>query len=214
MAEPVNGPRRYNSTRRRERSEESRNAVLTHALELFLERGFGATFIADIARGSGVSPEFIYKNFGGKPGLVRAIQRASLLGAGGPPAEERSDLAQMRAATGLELVEQLGRFTAEIAPVATPIFLLIRDAGAGGDKDMASLRQEVEAARHKRMLHNARQFAARGFLAPTVGVGHAADIMFSCTTPELYESLVTKCGWTPGEFGSFIAATLAAALLA
>lgn len=214
MEETVNGPRPYNSSRRRERAELSRTAVLGQARELFLARGFGASTIADIARGAGVSPEFVYKNFGGKPGLVRAIQRASLLGAGGLPAEERSDLAQSTAATGQELMAQFGRFTAEIAPLATPILLLIRDAAAGGDADMAALLRDVDAARHGRMLHNAAQLATRGFLAPGVSVGRAADIMFSCTAAELYENLVTKCGWPPEEFGSFIAKTLAAALLA
>ncbi|PYI69594.1 TetR/AcrR family transcriptional regulator [Arthrobacter livingstonensis] len=213
MTEAVNGPRPYNSSHRRERAELSRTAVLGHARALFLERGFGASTITDIARGAGVSPEFVYKNFGGKPGLVRAIQQASLLGSGGTPAEERSDLAQSTAATGSGLMQQLGRFTAEIAPLAAPILLLIRDAAAGGDADMAALLQEVDAARHDRMLHNARQLAARGFLAPGVGVRHAADIMFSCTAPELYESLVIKCGWPSEEFGAFIATTLSATLL-
>jgi AcrR family transcriptional regulator len=213
VEEHVNGSRSYNSSRRRERAEASRDAVLMHARQQFLERGFAASTIAGIARSAGVSPEFVYKNFGGKPGLVRAIHRASLLGAGGPPAEERSDRAQAAAASGLALVEQLGRLTAEIAPLTAPILLLIRDAAAGGDMDMAALLQEVDTARHERMLHNSRQLAARGFLAPGMDVKHAADIMFTCTAPELHEALVTKCGWTPEEFGAFIARTLAASLL-
>ncbi|AIY00070.1 hypothetical protein ART_0471 [Arthrobacter sp. PAMC 25486] len=213
MSEPVNGSRGYDSSRRRERAEASRSAVLAHARELFLGRGFGATTIAEIARRAGVSPEFVYKNFGGKPGLVRNIQQASLLGAGGLPAEERSDNAQAAAATGRELMEQWGRMSAEVAPLAAPVLLLIRDAAAGGDADMAALMSEVDAARRDRMLHNARALASRGFLAPGVDVARAADIMFACTAPELHESLVGKCGWAPQEFGSFIAGTLAAALL-
>jgi hypothetical protein len=37
--------------------------------------------------------------------------------------------------------------------------------------------------------------------------------LFTCTTAELYESLVLKRGWTPEKYGAFIATTLAANLL-
>jgi hypothetical protein len=37
--------------------------------------------------------------------------------------------------------------------------------------------------------------------------------MFTCTSAELYESLVLKRGWDAERYGSFIARTLAANLL-
>ena len=53
------------------------------AREMFLSRGYAATTIAAVAATAGVSPETIYKSFGGKPGLVRAIADQALGGAGG-----------------------------------------------------------------------------------------------------------------------------------
>ncbi|WP_416416046.1 TetR/AcrR family transcriptional regulator [Paenarthrobacter aromaticivorans] len=205
--------RTYDASRRRQAAEASRRTILACARELFLQQGFGATTITEIAAASAVSVESIYKNFGGKAGLVRALHAQSLLGTGGLPAEQRSDLAQVRADDPRELMEQFGRFTEEVSPLAAPISLLIRDAAATGDADMASLLKDVDDARHRRMLHNARQLIGRGLLRPGMSPEEAADIMFACTTPELFESLVLKRGWSAEQYGRFIASTLAANLL-
>jgi AcrR family transcriptional regulator len=205
--------RTYDASRRRQAAEESRRTILARARELFLLQGFGATTISEIAAASAVSAESIYKNFGGKAGLVRALHQQSLLGKAGPPAEQRSDLAQVTADNPRELMEQFGRFTAEVSPLAAPITLLIRDAAATGDADMASLLKDLDDARHRRMLHNARQLIARGLLRPGLDAEEAADIMFACTTPELFESLVLKRGWSSEQYGRFIASALTANLL-
>lgn len=206
-------PRAYDSRRRQEAAEEARKRVLAESRTLFLAGGYGRTTIAAIARAAGVSKESVYKGFGGKPGLVRAIYEQSLLGAGGPPAEERSDNAQTTVTDPRELMERLGRFTTEVSPLGSPVFLLIRDAAASGDPDMAALLLDVDDARYRRMLHNARQVLARKFLRADLTEEEVADVMFACTSAELYENLVLKRGWSVERYGRFIARTLAANLL-
>lgn len=205
--------RPYDARGRRELAEESRRRVLLRARELFLAQGFGATTIAQIAQAAEVSPESVYKNFGGKPGLVRAIHDQSLLGTGDQPAERRSDLAQLTTTDPLALMEQFGRFVAELSPIGAPVVLLIRAAAASGDRDMAHLLREVDEARYRRMHHNAHRLSDRGLLRPGLTAEEAADVMFASTTAELYESLVVKRGWSPERYGTFIAKTLAANLL-
>ncbi|MDE8667644.1 TetR/AcrR family transcriptional regulator [Pseudarthrobacter sp. H3Y2-7] len=220
MEAPVNAsnreasrPRAYDARRRQEAAEESRMLVLAQARDLFLTRGYGRTTIAAIAGASSVSKESVYKSFGGKPGLVRAIYEQSLLGAGGAPAEERSDRAQATVTDPRELMEQFGRFISEVSPLGSPVYLLIRDAAASGDPDMAALLNDVDAARYRRMLHNARQVLARGFLRPDLTAEEVADVMFTSTSAELYEVLVLKRGWSAERYGQFMARTLAANLL-
>lgn len=210
---PAPRPRAYDGRRRQEAAEEARKRVLAESRKLFLAGGYGRTTIAAIARAAGVSKESVYKGFGGKPGLVRAIYDQSLLGAGGPPAEERSDHAQTTVTDPRELMARLGRFTTEVSPLGSPVFLLIRDAAASGDPDMAALLLDVDDARYRRMLHNARQVLARGFLRADLTEEEAADVMFTCTSAELYENLVLKRGWSAERYGRFIARTLAANLL-
>jgi AcrR family transcriptional regulator len=217
MGPAVNGAsprsRSYDARRRQEAAEESRKRVLAQSREMFLTKRYGRTTIAAIARAAGVSKESVYKGFGGKPGLVRAIYEQSLLGTGGPPAEERSDRSQATVTDPRELMEQFGRFVAEISPLGSPVYLLIRDAAASGDPDMAALLRDVDDERYQRMLNNAHQVIGRGFLRPGLTVEEVADVMFMSTSPELYETLVLKRGWTAERFGRLIARTLAANLL-
>lgn len=217
MGSAVNGApprsRSYDARRRQEAAEESRKRVLAQSRALFLDRGYGRTTIAAIAHAAGVSKESVYKGFGGKPGLVRAIYEQSLLGAGGPPAEERSDRAQVTVMDPRELMEQFGRFVTEISPLGSPVYLLIRDAAASGDHDMAALLRDVDDERYQRMLHNARQVLGRGFLRPGLTSDEVADVMFMSTSAELYETLVLKRGWSAERFGRLVARTLAANLL-
>ena len=217
MGPAVNGAlprsRSYDASRRQEAAEESRKQVLAQARALFLDRGYGRTTISAIAHAAGVSKESVYKGFGGKPGLVRAIYEQSLLGTGGPPAEERSDRAQVTVMDPRELMEQFGRFVTEISPLGSPVYLLIRDAAASGDQDMAALLRDVDHERYQRMLHNARQVLGRGFLSRGLTADEVADVMFLSTSAELYETLVLKRGWSAERFGRLVARTLAANLL-
>lgn len=96
MASAVKPPRRrYDASRRRAQAQRTRASVLATAQRLFLAGGYGATTLGAIAREAGVSVETIYKAFGNKPGLVRAIHELALAGQGAVPTSQRSD--EMRA---------------------------------------------------------------------------------------------------------------------
>src|SRR4029079_17716206 len=73
MSDHVKHRRPYDSRRRRQRADTNRRNILEAARRLLLETGYAGTTIGAIAHAAGVSPETIYKSFGGKPGLVRAI---------------------------------------------------------------------------------------------------------------------------------------------
>src|SRR5919199_6081715 len=91
MSDGVNTRRRYDSTGRREQARRTRELLLDTAERQFLAAGYAATTLAAIAREAGVSVETVYKAFGGKSGLVRAIYERGLLGTGRVAAYERSD---------------------------------------------------------------------------------------------------------------------------
>jgi AcrR family transcriptional regulator len=209
----VKSQRPYDASGRRARAEANRQRVLEVARRLFLADGYGATTVTAIAADAQVSAESVYKAFGGKSGLVRAIHERSLLGAGPVPAEQRANEAQAAETDARVLVRRLGTFVTEVAPVVAPVMRLIQDAAAGGDAAMGALLAEVEAARYERMLHNARTLAGRGLLAQGLTSERAADVMWMYTAPEIYENMVVERGWTLDEFGEFVARALAVALL-
>jgi len=65
---------------RRERRKEARPAELTAAaLDLFVERGFAATRLEDIAARAGVSKGTLYLYFAGKEDLFKAVVREGIV---------------------------------------------------------------------------------------------------------------------------------------
>jgi AcrR family transcriptional regulator len=208
----VKQKRTYDATRRQERARENRDNVIAAAERRFLRDGYGATTIAAIAEDAGVSADTVYKSFGGKPGLVRAIRARALEGEGPVPAEQRSDELQARAPDGRRILEGWGALTLEVAPRVAPILLLIRGAAAS-DPEVMALLEEMDADRLRRMTANARRLRDAGHLRAGVTVARAADVLWTYSAPELYELLVLRRGWAPARFGRFISDAMIAALL-
>lgn len=208
----VNTPRRYDSSGRRERARQTRDQITDIARELFLADGYASTTVAAIATAAHVSVETIYKSFGGKPGLVRAIMEKALAGEGAVSAEQRSDQIRDTEPDPRRILTAWGAFTAELAPRGAPIYLLARDAAAG-DSEAAALVDEINAARLERMTVNARGLATAGHLRRGITVEQAADILWAYSSAELYELLVTRRGWHAGRYGQFVAEALITALL-
>jgi hypothetical protein len=74
-------PRRsYNSEGRREAARRNRAAVLAACRELLFQDGYHATTVRAVAERAGVSAETVYKSFGGKPGMVKALWDITLAG--------------------------------------------------------------------------------------------------------------------------------------
>src|SRR5437868_14906778 len=80
MDDDVKPRRRYESPRRREQAEQTRERVLDVAARFFLERGYQGASIAAIAGEAGVSPETIYARFGNKRTLLGELVRRAVRG--------------------------------------------------------------------------------------------------------------------------------------
>lgn len=208
----VKGKRRYNSPSREELARRNREATIDAAERQFLERGYAATSIASVAEEAGVSVQMIYKVFGGKSGLVRAIYERGLLGRGAGPAFERSDAMRAREGDPRKIMREWGVLTAEVASVVTPIRFLMR-AAAVSDPEMAALVKETESGRLERARHHARFLKDRGYFRQGVTLRQATDVLWVCTSVELFDLLVTQRGWTLSQFGRFVADFMIASLL-
>ncbi len=209
---PVKPKRRYDSVRRREQARQTREVILAAAQRLFLSDGFAPTTIAAIAEQARVSVDTVYKTFGGKPGLVRAICEQALAGDQTIPAEARSDALQASEHDPRAIICGWGKLTTEIAPRVVPILLLVR-AAAAADPEMAGLQSELDAQRLERMTRNARNLAAANHLRENLTPKLAGEIMWTYSSPELYELLVLTRGWPLERYGAFIADAMIAALL-
>jgi len=208
----VKGKRPYDGTLRRERARRNQNRVIKAAERRFLRDGYGPTTIAAIADDAGVSVDAIYKSFGGKPGLVRAIREQALLGRGPIPAEQRSDELQARLPDPRKIIEAWGTLTTEVGPRAAPILLLVRDA-ARTDPELHSLLEEMDADRLRRMTDNARRLHATGGLRSGIAIAHTAEILWTYSSPELFELLVLRRRMPLNRYGQFVSDSMISALL-
>ena len=205
-------PRRYDASRRREQARLKRKAIVAAARQRFLDDGFTATTIATIAADAGATVDTIYKSFGGKAGLLRAMCEDALKGEGSIQAEQRSDAMQASEADPRRMLRGLGTLTTEVAPRIAPLLLLLSSA-AEADSAMAQLRADFDAARLARMTQVVQILASKTQLRPGLSVEEAAEIMWVYSSPELYGLLVLTRGWRPERFGEFVGESLVDALL-
>lgn len=204
--------RRYDASRRQANAARSHARVLDVAERLFLTEGYAPTSLPSIAAGAGVSVELIHKTFGGKAGLVREIQRRGLLGAGPTPAPERSDAASASDIDARTLLEQWTQLSTEVAPRVSPIMLLVRSAAAT-DADLAELHAQMAAQRLDRMTLNAQRLSRRPGLRPELTTDQIRDVLWTYTSPDLYDLLVNHRRWSLDRYRDFLLRGLTGQLL-
>jgi AcrR family transcriptional regulator len=208
----VKPKRRYDSSNRQAQARRNREAILNAAERQFLEGGYAATTVAAVAVEAGVSVETIYKAFGGKPGLVRAIYERGLTGREPIPAFQRADAMRERETDPRTIMRNWGVLTSEVSSVVSPIARLVR-AAAASDPDMATLLKASNDTREQRARHHARFLKERGYLREGVTLAQATDILWTCTSDELYDLLVLQRGWSLPRFARFLADFMIGALL-
>ena len=207
----VKGTRAYDISRREADARRRRAAALDHARALFFERGYAATTVEAIAQAAGISSATIYKSYGGKAGLVRALAQRALAGAGPVPAEKRSNALRDRS-DPREVIEGWGQLVSEVSPRIAPLLLLLRDV-AQIDPEASRLYDELDQARLARMSDNARFLAEAGHLREGVTARDARDVLWLASSPELYDMLIRRRRWTVAKYSRFVTETMASALL-
>ncbi len=204
--------RRYDAARRRKQAQRTRAQVLAVARCRFLSDGYASTSISEIAAESGASVETIYKSFGGKARLVKAVFDAGLAGEGPIPSEE---LANRLSAEERDLQVRLrafGSLVAEIGPRVAPLALLVRDAGTR-DAELDAVWRRLNEERLARMAIHAERLYGEGSLRPDLAVEEVRDVLWTYSSPELFDLLVLRQGWDVERFGHWVGEAYVAALL-
>ena len=206
------GPRQYDSSRRQARAQESRAAVLRAALDRFLEQGYSSTTIAQVAGDADVSVETVYKTFGNKAGLLKAVFDVAVAGDDEPvPMVERDDIQRVIAEpdAARKLALYFDHFV-DTMPRTAPVQLLVRDAAATND-DARAVWQQLRHEQLEAMTQFARDLDATGQLR--VPATTARDLLWTYHSLELYELLVLERGWSRKRYRAFLLDALVAALL-
>lgn len=212
MVESVN--RSYDSPARDARAQASRAAMLEAARDLFLAHRYAGTTLPMVAEAAGVSLPYVYKVFGNKAGLVKALFDVAIAGDDEPVAvrDRASILAVREEPDPRRKLALYGRHMATVGPRIMPILLVVRDAAAS-DSAAAELWADLQAERLTAMAAFAGELATAGHLRDRVSRNEARDVLWAHNSLELWDLLVTQRGWSNSRFGSWLSQQLTAALL-
>ena len=105
MATAVTHAKRKAKPRWHRRKEARPGEIVAAALEVFVQRGFEATKLADVARRAGVTKGTVYLYFDSKEALFKAVVRETIV----PVIAQGEALAQSFTGSARELLERLVR---------------------------------------------------------------------------------------------------------
>ena len=193
-----------------------RSDILAAAQRLFLERGYAGTTLAAIAQAAGVVVETIYRAYGSKAELFKAVVQAAVAGGAARaqvPVEQRPAIAAVIAEPDPHRQLQLYAATQPgIHARAGPLMRVLVEAAAT-DPELARLRAQIEEERRNGQGSLAQLLADRGVLRPELPVQEAGDLVWTLSSLAVYDLLVRQRGWTPERYRDWLAATLARELL-
>lgn len=193
-------------THRQRQALATQQLVVDAARLLFLEQGYAATSIADIAREAGVAVSTVYSIFGNKRGILRAIREVWHQTSRQRDFRQEA-LAHADPAERFDLMAHLTRRQWETGAETVRIY---QSAGAADPEAAAELQQALGGRRAGQ-----RQFveASAAMLRPGLSVERAAALLHALTLFEVYHDLVTESGWTPDEYEAWLAGMLRGQLL-
>lgn len=204
--------RRYDSTGRQAEASARRARVVASARELFTDRGFAATSIADIADAAGVSPQMIYASFDGKAGILGHVVDVT---AGGDDEDvllrERPDSVAAVAIDDPEArLRAIARLAAELNERVGPVLAVV-DSASGADGSVADLREQIVAAMREDALVAARA-SQRDFRADR-SIEEVADVLRTVAGHRTWHALVVEGGWSQGRYAAWLEDALVRLLL-
>jgi AcrR family transcriptional regulator len=196
------------------RTRRTRAAVVEAARTLFLDRGYAATTVEAISDASDTSQPTIYRLFGSKLGILRALLDISI--GGDDRAVAMADRPQVLTMLGdPDPRRQLAGFAALLRRLmdrAAPVHRILADA-ARSDEDAAALLAEVARQRQEGQQRIARSLARSKALRPHLRERDAADVIHALASPELYGLLVLDRGWSGERYEQWVREILTEQLL-
>jgi AcrR family transcriptional regulator len=204
--EPSSGRRRYDSSRRQSQAMRTRREVIEAATGLFVERGYDATTMADIAERAGVSTETVYASVGPKPEVLKQAIDVGIAGDDLPiPLNERDVIHEIETApTARAKFVLFAALIRSILDRTAPLWQAL-EQGAGQHEELATLLQFATAGRLEGMGEAAVNLVETDCLRDGVSPDEARDVLWVASSPNLYRLFVIERGWTPERYEAWLA---------
>lgn len=193
--------RQYDNSTRAEQRRETRRRVLAAARDAFIEQSFSGTTMRVVADRAGVSVETIYKSFGSKGGLARAVVDAAIAGDDEQVAiVDRPVASEIAGAPDAgEMLRRYARHARGIYERLGPLTAILLGARAGDD-ELLELRKTADEQRLHAASLLARALKSTGQLRPELDEQRIRDVIWALNSPELHTLVVLDRRWSPEEY--------------
>lgn len=197
------------SSKRTERAKQTRRRITEAARDLFVEHGYGATTLQEVAVKAGVAVQTIYFVFGNKRTLLKELVDITIAGDDEPVATtERDWFRDARAAetAGTQLRAHVAGTRRILDRVASITQML--STAIASDQEVAALWPRGDDPRYQVHATAAKSLVGKPGARDGVSAELAADVLFAVLSPELYRLLVRDRGWSPEQWERWAYETL------
>ncbi|NUR57089.1 MAG: TetR/AcrR family transcriptional regulator [Catenulispora sp.] len=192
------------NSKQAEKARQTRRRVLAAAEELFVERGYGATTLQEVADRAGVAVQTIYFTFRNKRTLLKELVDVTVAGDDDPiPTMQRPWFTTaMAAATADAHLRAHVDGAVAVADRTSLVFEVLRTAAAlepeldGLWRDGGSQRYVVQEAAARALLDKP---GAR----PDVTARDVADMLYATLSPEMYLLFARDREWSAERFAEW-----------
>lgn len=214
MPRAVKGPRPYKSERRQEQARQTRLSVLLAARKLFAHQGYGATTLQQIADEAEVSVQTVYASFGSKRVVLEQAIDVSIAGDDEQVAVNDRDWMH-DVFNHPDPRVRLSSYAAAVRRIqagAADMFAVVK-AAAAVDPDLHALAATTEARRRTGARSVIDGLRSIDGLRADLPADEAVDVLWTLNSPEVFQLLVRRSGWSLDRYQAWLADTLQSQLL-
>lgn len=197
-------------TLRDRQSEQAKKLIIDAAMALFLEDGYVATTMDDIAERAGVARRTIYNQFGSKAALLLAAINDRVVGAG-----ERSPVSDQEAIREMEdphqMIEAFIRVHVGVAERSLPLLRITFEAAAV-DGEVAKQYERNEEYRYQAQQVLIDALNDKGFLRSDVSLSYLRRGFWLLAGPQLLIT-ATQAGWNIETYARWVKDTVTGLLI-
>src|SRR5215472_15480327 len=205
--------RSYDASGRRAQARARRLTVVAAARDLFERDGFRLTTIAAIAAHAGVSAESVYKGFGTKAALAKAVFDLVIAGDDEPvPVAERPAVQAVRDEPDVR--RKIAMFVAGLAERqarSAGVQILIRE-GRHVDDSLAPVWAKLNDEGLAGMTVLGRHLLQTGQLHDGIDLEEVRDVLWNYLAIDTYERLVLTQGWPLERYSRWLAHAITSAI--
>jgi AcrR family transcriptional regulator len=210
---PDDVKRAYRSSVRDAQAAATRAALREAAARLFVDQGYVATSIRQVAQAAGVAERTVYLAFPSKAALFQHTLNVAIVGdegqrsVGDRMADEVLTLQDPHAVLAVTLDQ-----AADLLDRAGDLIMVSVEA-AGSDPDMRAAAEAGSRATHAHYLALTEHLDRLGALAPGMTPSAAADVLYALGSPHLHHLLRRNRRWSKRAYREWLHSTLSAQLL-